>query len=106
MKPFSPTNIEPWSGSFSTGHPLVDGIASPSYQVSGNGSTVNFVPGNEYLTTFLVANDSGGGTSLSERIVRGCVSASAPAIGSRMWIDMSPIVPHPKSVHFRQFPGW
>src|SRR5262245_41135642 len=106
MNPFSPTNIEPWSGSFSTGHPLVDGIASPSYQVSGNGSTVNFVPGKTYLTMFLVAKDSGGGASLSDRMVLGCVSWSAPAMGSRIWIDMSPIVPQPKSVHFRQLPGW
>src|SRR5258708_6098478 len=102
-------NIEPWSGSFfflSIGQPSPVGIVSPSYQVRGNGSTVNAVPGNTYLTMFFVENDSGGGASLSERIVFGWVSASAPAIGSRMWMDMSPIVPQPKSVHIRQFPGW
>src|SRR5436190_23779536 len=106
MLPFSPMKIDPSLGSFSSPQSFPVGISSPSYQVSGNGSTVNAVPGNEYFTMFRVENDSGGGASLSDRIVFGWVNARAPAIGSRMWIDMSPIVPQPKSVHIRQLPGW
>ena len=89
----------------SSGQSLLSGILPPSYQVSLSLSVVNSVPGKLKWVSFCIPNDRLGAAELLERSVVGAVSLRAVKTGSRIWIDISPIVPPPKSYQRRQLAG-